>query len=158
MKKAQLKMMETIGVLLVFFVMLIIGLVFWNAHEKSSLAQAALEQQKSRAVEHALFVSFLPEIQCSRGGLPDDNCIDQLKLGAFTILSSEARGSDFYFPLFGFSTIRVVQYYPQMNVYLLYTRTNEAKQSKMQTQIPVTLFNPQTREHYFAVLYVDYYY
>ena len=67
MGKAQMKMFETISILVVFFLLLGIGLVLYTAFQKDASQESISMQQDARAARTARMLISLPEIQCSEG-------------------------------------------------------------------------------------------
>ena len=84
MKKAQVQMAETIGILFIFLILVALGVSFWFKIQSSSISQKTVELQELQAVEVVQIVSNLPEIQCSRLNEVEDNCFDEKKMIAFS--------------------------------------------------------------------------
>ncbi len=93
-------MTETIAILVVFFILLLFGLVFYGQYQKSSLAKQEERFFEGRAVVSSLKTNFMQEIRCEDE--PTGTCIDLYK---FDILRNKIAdpGSDysrFYSDLF----------------------------------------------------------
>ena len=73
-KKAQIQMMETIAVLLIFFVILIIGFIFYIRTAGFGQAQKVTKDQELQSIRVSQAISFLPELQCSSKNIIKDNC------------------------------------------------------------------------------------
>ena len=76
-KKAQMQMLETIGVIFIFFVLILFGSIFYFKFQEISFQNKQEELLAQSAMDTTLVTLFLPEIQCSRGDSEaEDNCID----------------------------------------------------------------------------------
>ncbi len=124
-QKAQMKMGETIMVLLAFFMLLGIGLVIYANFQKTSILRQASETFEREAVRIALKTAFYPEFACSEGGVVNENCFDIHKVRAFGKLSdlSEEGGGNEAFFLFHETELRdskiyIEQIFPPPNVEL----------------------------------------
>jgi len=121
-KKAQMQMMETIGVLFIFFILVLFGLVFFFKYQQASFQEKQEELVAARAMDTTLQTLFLPELQCSLGNTePEDNCVD---LGKLRALNQTMPGyiNDYYFNLFSFSRIYVTMVYPTNYTWVIYDR------------------------------------
>ena len=158
-RRAQIKMFETIAILVIFFILLMFGFMFYARVQKSSFALEREQTFVLQAVKVSQAIFFLPEVQCSRGrNIPESDCIDLLKLTAASeiILANNAD----YFNLLGYSNIYVEKIYPLdsgENTFILYDFPKNQDNGKISTQFPISLKNPITNKYYFAVLYVDIY-
>ncbi len=83
MKKAQLKMMETIAIMIVFFILLALGFGFWYKMTKASAVQEEEKLSALKIVQITQRAIFLPELQCSEKNVIRDSCFDKIKLGIF---------------------------------------------------------------------------
>ena len=79
-KKAQVKMFETIAVLVVFFMIILFGFMFYTRVQQTTFEAETEEQIILRAIDLSQNIFFLPEIQCI--GEHKIDCIDILKLDA----------------------------------------------------------------------------
>jgi len=115
-------MTETIAVLFIFFILIILGVVFYTKFQQVSIKQQSEELITGKALTTTMKVLFLPELTCSKGTAePEDFCFDLMKLrqaqspgGVFI------QNEDYYFNLFSYSTITVHQLYPESQEYILY--------------------------------------
>jgi hypothetical protein len=112
-KYGQAKMTETIAVLFIFFVLLMMGIVFYYKYQQVSFKEEEQKLLANRAMESTLTALFLPELQCTRGDAEaEDNCIDKLKLENFNdVVRSHL--NDYYFSMFSFAKITVFEVYPR---------------------------------------------
>ena len=81
-RKSQIHMLETIAVLAVFFILVILGFVFYTKMYKSGVEEEKEETIELSAVKIAQRAATLPELQCSENDVVRDNCVDRLKLYA----------------------------------------------------------------------------
>lgn len=157
-KKSQIQMLETIAVLFIFFVLLLIGFIFYTSVLKSSIETQKEESVQLIAIEVAQRASSLPELQCSEDNIVSDNCIDLIKLEtASTVI--QANDIHYYDRLL-FSTITVTRVYPLdpvKNKWTLYNRTLEEFSNKILTNIPISIFDPITNKKSFGVMTVELY-
>ena len=114
--KAQLQMTETVAVLIVFFILLMFGLLFYTRFQKSSLDEQRAEFASERSITISLTAMLLPELRCSKGdNVAIRDCIDMYKLDIAQQKMQQER--DYYFDLFGFGRITVEEYYPEQKVW-----------------------------------------
>ena len=111
-RSGQIRMAETIGVIFIFFVIILFGIIFYYKYSEV----AAKEQQEkllaTKAMDVTLKSLFLPELTCTRGEAePEDNCFDMMKLRAAEIVMPE-NFEEYYFNLFPNVRITVEQIYP----------------------------------------------
>ena len=110
--RGQIKMFETIAVLVVFFFLLVTGIAFYFGIQKSSIEKEQVRAVEISGLQTAIRVLNLPDLDCSVLGTRNENCIDKLKLNT---LSSMLRNESFvvdYFGGFGFSKVSVRQSWP----------------------------------------------
>ncbi len=151
--KAQIQMGETIAVLFVFFILIIMGMVFYTQYMKNDLQEKKEKSQSDKSVEIAQRLMFLPELECGNTCVSErSNCIDILKLEQAGNLMAE--NEKYYYDLFEFSEINVTQIYPDTTSWGLYSRSHETFKSSFETNIPVALCDPVTRRYSFGILTV----
>ena len=158
-KNAQIQMLETIAVLFIFFILILIGFVFYTNVLKGSIENQKEENVQLIAIEVAQRASSLPELQCSEDNIVSDNCIDLIKLET---ASSVIQANDIhYYDRLLFSTITVTRVYPKddfaANEWTLYDRPLEEFSNKILTNIPLSIFNPVTNKKSFGVMTVELY-
>ena len=152
-KKAQIQIGETIAVLFVFFILIIIGFIFYVKVIKGNIELEKEELSQLRSVGIAQRIMFLPEIQCSEDNIIIDNCIDILKLDSAQSLMKE--NEIYYYDLLEFSDVSILQIYPNEAKWDLYSRKTEDFKSKFVTNVPISLYDPTTRRHGFGVLTIE---
>jgi len=158
MKKAQIKMFETIGVLIVFFFLLVAGFVFYFNIQSSSLQKQLAQQTQLKSLKSAQRAVFLPELECSFVSVQRENCFDRYKLAVLQdVISKNTNIKNTYFKTFGYSNISVREVYPEGGVIDLYNNPPEEFSTALKSRLPVLLYDPVTRDSAFAVMEVTTY-
>ncbi len=162
-KKAQIKMFETIAVLLIFFILIGFGLIFYSKIQGQGFQAKTDENFELKAIQTAQLVSFLPELKCSSDGVPTKDCFDKLKVDALNEVLNNPQNKDikdgYYFDIFGFSNITIEQIYPsiQDNNWAIYEKIPDDYKAKSSIKIPISLYDAISREYGFGVLNIDVY-
>lgn len=155
-KKAQIQIGETIAVLFVFFILIAVGFMFYIKIIKGNLESEKEELSELRSIGIAQKVMFLPELQCSEDNVVTDNCIDLLKLEyAKNVMRDNAV---YYYDLLEFSEVNVSQLYPydsSMQNINVYSRQTGDFKNKFVTNVPISLYNPITKQHSFGMLTIQ---
>ncbi len=157
-KASQVQMLETIGVLIVFFVLIGMGLVFYYRMQSQSLQQEASEQASLRAVTIAQQVSYLPEVECSRNAESIENCIDIMKLQNAVVLMGQKR--NYYYDIFQHSKIVLEKIYPSpKSTFEIYDFPLPKDQltSQITIPVPIAIYDPSTDLNGFGVLKITVY-
>ncbi len=154
-KKSQLKIGESIFVLLIFFILLCIGLIFYAKVQSHISQQDAKEYNAKRAIDMALSVKFMPELQCTIQATEQFDCIDLLKLKAFAEMVNDPNKESYrryYATVYPNAKISVKQVYAPSGELLTdnlvlfdntYTSEGEAKGVDI-ISLPVTIYDPVT--------------
>ena len=152
-KKSQIQMFETMAVLIVFFILLGLGLIFYTKVVQSNLESDAAEASQGMSISVAQKVMFLPEIECSEDNVPKENCIDTEKLKAAAPLLMDNKNLN-YFDLFGFSLIKIEEIYPDNHGFGNLYERNDAPDYKNSfvTKVPVTLYDPINKLNKFGMI------
>ena len=152
-KNAQIQMLETIAVLFIFFILIVIGLIFYANVLKGSIELQKEESIQLNAIEVAQRASSLPELQCSEDNIVSDNCIDLIKLKVASRIMQE--NEVHYYDRLLFSKITVKEIYPNEQEWTLYDRPLEDFSNKITTNIPISLFDPIKNKNSFGVMNVE---
>lgn len=150
-------MFETIAVLLVFLLILGFGFGFYFFIAKAGAAREQFQFQQARAVENAQRLSTLPELDCTKQGVPTERCVDSLKAQLFTQALTDPEAQDFYFDTLGYSKFVLREVYPTRATYLLYDKKRAKDGGYSLTQVPVRFFNPINNTYSFGVIEVTSY-
>ena len=151
--KAQIQIGETIAVLFVFFILIIVGFIFYVKVIKDNLELEKDELSQLRSVGVAQRIMFLPEVQCSEDNIIIDNCVDVLKLGTAQDLMKE--NDVYYYDLLEYSNVSIIQIYPNEAKWNLYSRKTDEFKSKFVTNVPISIYDPVIRKHGFGVLTIE---
>lgn len=138
-RRSQIQLTETIAVLFIFFILLMVGIIFYYQYQKSAIKEKGKELAAARTIDTTLNLLFLPELLCSKGEAEaEDNCIDAMKLRSAQVTIPEHL-EEYYFSLFSFSNITVQVLYPKEEVYYLYDKKREPTKNYLPTFFVVTL-------------------
>lgn len=148
-------MLETIAVLLIFFILIVIGFIFYANVLRGNIEIQKEESVQLNAIKIAQRASSLPELQCSEDNIVSDNCIDIFKLQATSEIINNPENEIYYYDRLLFSRITVKEIYPQENDWELYNRPLEEFSNKIVTNIPISLFNPVSNKNSFGVMRVE---
>lgn len=152
--KAQIRMGETIAVLIIFFFLLGMGAIFYTQVQRTKVYSNIEETIAQDSIRISQIVSYLLEFQCSSENIVDDNCYDLYKIKAS--LGHINQNYDYYLPFLMDSEIVVEEIYPNPDSWVLYNNTNQ-KSAKIFTNIPISIYDPTTKKYAFGVLSVAYF-
>lgn len=160
-KKSQIKMTETIGILVIFFILLLFGLVFYAQYQKSSILKQEARFLEKRAVASSLKTIFLQEIRCEESETTG-TCIDLYK---FDILAgkieNDANYTTYYSNVFYGMNISVRNLVSPEEIILYESPITWTRKTNVQT--PIILRKTEIQDgrfktkDYFGVLNVDVY-
>ena len=151
-RKAQIQILETIAVLFIFFILIALGFIFYTKIFKSNLETEKEEFSQAKSVNIAQRAMFMPELQCSDDNIVKENCIDILKLQSAKQIIED---NIIYYDLLEFSDISISQIYPNTEEWKLYSKTTGDFRNNFTTNVPISLFNPITKEHGFGILTIQ---
>ncbi len=156
--RGQLKMFETIGVLIVFFFLLFTGSIFYFSAQKSALQKEKVKASEQYAFQIVLKALYLPELDCSFLVTQRDNCIDRIKMQKLSqlIAKNETVRNDYYTD-FGFADITVAEAYPGSTNWTLYANIPEEYFDKFVTQSPILIYDAWLNTYAFGVMEVAVY-
>jgi len=159
MKQAQIKMWTTIAVLIVFFIILMFGFIFYTQIERIGLEKSQREAEARRSIAVAQVVANLPELQCSLGTVEKGVCFDLYKILAFNTVATGGDAYIHYYNMFGYANITVRQIEPAGDNITIYENIGD-KKSFTAGYIPISLYNATNKgkEFSFGVVEVKSYY
>jgi len=152
-RKSQIKIGESVAVLMIFFILIIMGIIFWSRYSQMSATQQQETDIISKAIKTSQTVTFLPELQCSTLEVIKFSCFDLYKIRAMQELMADGDEMQYYFDSFSFSNITVYSIYPTTESWNLYDFTGGNISGYVTTQIPVAIYDPVTMK--FAFGYVN---
>jgi len=156
--RGQVKMFETVGVLVVFFFLLAIGSVFYFGAQQTSIERERTAASEQYALQIVLKTLYLPELDCSFLVTQKDNCIDKIKLAEMsTLLATSEQAQEDYFDEFGFAKITVTEAYPGNESTTLYENVPDEYTGQLSTQSPILLYNAFNDHYAFGVIEVNVY-
>jgi len=157
-KKGDLRSLETVAVLIIFFIILTFGMSFFFNFQKVSFKRSLEEFNEKRAISLAENTLLMPELSCSKLGAVK-LCIDEVKLSKASQILTQNR-ANFYFDLLGNAKITIKKVYPELNeqgttIYDFSSIQGESQTSI--TRIPITLYDPLADKNSFAYIEVTLY-
>lgn len=156
--RGQIKMFETVGVLVVFFFLLIIGTYFYFNAQASALQTEKLQANEQHALQIVLKALHLPELDCSFLVTQRDNCIDAIKLDKLsTMLAENDALQERYFTTFGNARISIAEAYPGNASTTLYENQPAEYTGAIASHNPILLYHPWTNTYAFGVIEVTVY-
>jgi hypothetical protein len=158
MKKSQIKIGESVAVLMIFFVLVIVGIIFWSRYTQVEIKGQQETDVLSRAIKVSQTVTFLSELQCSTLEVIKFSCFDFYKINAVQDLLTNPSNHDenrtnYYFDIFGFSNITVHSIYPKDQSWNIYDNPGGNFTGYVSTQVPVSILDPINNTFSFG--YVD---
>ncbi len=137
--KAQIKMIETIGVLVVFFILILFGVVFYAQYQKASIREQKDAVVVKRAVTTSLKTFYLPELRCTKAfDVSFTACVDIHKAEIFKDNINE--DYNFYTNIFGKSHI-YLQNLMKNETIQFYNGTPAEWTKKIPIKFPVSIYD-----------------
>jgi len=156
MRKAQIKIGESIAVLMIFFILVVVGIIFWSRYSQVQLAGQQETSLQSTAISLSQTVTFLSELQCSTLQVIQFSCFDLYKIQAmkyYLMDNPDVNRTNYYFDVFGFSNITVYSIYPTERSWNVYDFTGGNITGYISTQVPVSILDPIN--NVFSFGYID---
>lgn len=158
--KSQVKMGETMAILVIFFFLVIFGFSFYT-----NVQEVSYEKQKKVALDLRIIklyqgASFMSEFQCSFKDITVENCYDSYKLRAFeNIIENEPGMEEYYTVMFGKSEINVKEIYPGSSSYRIYSNPmyEEEYLFKEEVAIPISIYNATSKSFSVGLLNITVY-
>lgn len=155
--KSQIRMFETVAVLVVFFFLLMAGSMFYFSAQKSSIVKEAVRAADQSALQVVLKSLYLPELDCSFMKTPRENCVDMLKVDELSKLLKNDTVRQDYFSEFGFAVINISMIYPRGDYIVVYNNTPSEYKDARVTQSPILMYDPFSDEYRFGIIEVKVY-
>lgn len=145
-KRGQVKFGENVAIMIIFFILLAMGLLFYGAWQKGSIKESIQEQFTKEAIRIALTVSHLPEVVCSQDNYIIENCFDEYKVRSLErLIISDDESFLNYEALFHDSNITITKIFPYRETFNLYDNSPEEFVEVVPTYIPIILKDPRER-------------
>jgi hypothetical protein len=154
-RKSQMKMFETIIVLVVVFIMAIFALVYYNGQQQKDVQKMQEDAKKLQAMEIMKVANYLPELQCAKDNIETTNCVDIIKASAFSEISMENKL--YYNNLFSKSNITLVELYPGSRSWTLYYNPPAKKASIQKNFVPILLYDPVSGRNSAGMIVIEVY-
>jgi len=154
MKKAQIRIGETISVLFIFLVIVILGFTFYIRIQRTTIEGDIERTSDARAIEITQMASFISALQCSSKNIVTNNCFDIMKLESFSAVVE--RNKNYFFDEFLYSTLEVEKIYPDKSYWLIYNNT-PGDTTALFTAVPILLYNATEKKYNAGILKVTYY-
>lgn len=141
LKQGQVQNMETISVTIIIIILIVLGLVYFADLQFLSVESQIEEQQRQRAISIAQSAANMDEVSCVQFAAPSPNCMDYHSIKSMNASMSDESFEDYYFPLFGFSTIEVEIYKDDPENHTLYNVSREQNSSAFRRTLPILIEN-----------------
>jgi len=161
--KSQVQMMETIGVLFIFFILIGFGFKFYGVIIQKNYEREKFENFQLQTIQAAQYVSFMPELKCSEDIVKErEDCIDILKLIEAKNIIANKKAE--YYDSFGYASISITQIYPSnypailgTPPWIIYENTlsEDKLADKSIIRIPIALLNPKNSHTYLGIVEVE---
>jgi hypothetical protein len=156
-KNAQVQMGETIAIMFVFFLLIIVGVVFYVRISTTSTYRTSAEQFERQSVEITQTISFLPELQCSESNVVTPNCFDFYKMEAMSQLVNDPKVRAFYLRDLGKATVYINTVYPEEANFTVYDNHDTNYTDASLTHIPISVYDSVNDKYNFGVMVVTIY-
>ncbi len=163
LNKGQIRMGETIAVLLIFFVLLILAFFFFSSIQAATTKGAISVNLQEQGIKVTQIASYLPELQCSTENIVPTsfNCVDLEKARAASNVVRNLTNRDFYTSTFGYAniTLEVINVQTSNNLastqeITIYDVVKPNYKSASLFPVPVSVLDPKNSTTYFGILKV----
>ena len=155
MKKAEIRMFESIATIFVFFILLVFGMMFYSRMQEANYSSKLEELKQVRIVELAERIKNLPELECSSNAVLQQDCLDLIKVEKIPIIMAESSDiSDIYYDLIEYGNISIEEIYPEAHTYQIYERHKQGENISRTVFMPIGLYDANTEFTHFGVLVV----
>lgn len=160
-RKAQIKMGETIAILVIFFFLLVFGLSFYMNFFLRNVEKTAHEFSELEAIEVVQKTVYLPELQCTDMDVQIDSCFDLYKIQVLKeILENEDPGNKViwseYVSILGRSSLSIKPVYPSGPAVVVFDNTLADYTYKPVIYVPISLYNATSDTYSLGILNITY--
>ncbi len=148
---------ETVAILFIFFILLIIGAVFYMNISRGSMAKQIEESYELKAIEQAQTITFLPELQCTESNVVRASCFDIYKIQGMALVRQSPEAFLLYSKEFENTEIRILQIYPAGGNYTIYSNPKPDFTSAPVSYISISIYNASADSYAFGVLEITNY-
>lgn len=142
-------------VLVIFFILLVFGLVFYARFSETSAQDSYRETMIMHAMDATERFQYSPEVLCSRVSVGSDtNCFDLLKLKGFERLFEDEEKEVQYGKYYPNNLVEVHIIYPEdfQDEFVLFDTTDGDSFNSETSFMPAVFFNATSDERYFGYL------
>jgi hypothetical protein len=150
--RAQLKMAESIMVLVIFIFLVAFGLIVYFMFARSGLKEQADKQADLDALKIAMKIQHLPEIQATEYNVEGVYTVDVTKLDAIASVGGRS-----YRKMFPKTVLSVTEFYPSFSTKHVYGDSPLTWKSQRFFPLPVAIFDPRTDKYSMGYLNVTVY-
>jgi len=158
-RKAQMKMIESILVMVIFFFLLVFGIAFYAGFSSKSGDKRRGESTDIKLMQTAQRVHYMPELQCTKDGTEVvADCFDMIKADAFkTFAANNSRYSKLYYN----TMINITQLYPNNGIItstMIYNNSGLKNPNLEFFYLPITLYDATENSYSFGIATIGVYY
>jgi hypothetical protein len=157
MKKGQFKTGETIIVLIIFFILLAGGMIFYAKIGQYTTAKKIEEFEELAAIQIEQRIRSMAEIVCTIDASVIFDCYDLSKIDALRLVAAE---ESLYYGtvIFRNAAVTVTSVYPNSDEIILYNYEYADEASAVEPfRTPVTLYNPKDDTYNFGYITIEVY-
>ncbi len=152
-KKGQIKLGESMAIIVIFFFLIVFGLSFYMRVQKHSFDEKRSANLDLKTIQLVQQTIFIPEIQCTQKNVGMENCFDVMKLRALiSLIDEDPDARLYYYDLMGFSEINITPIYPDGPTIEFYNNPKEDADTITSTKMAVTLYDAATGKYSFGIL------
>ena len=152
-RKGQIQVFETMAVLVIFFILIFIGFIFYGRMVRTDIGKESYQLSQLKSISTAQKVMFFPELQCSDDSLVKENCIDRLKLDSAAKVMRD--NELYYYDMLEFSEINISTIYQNEQKWTIYSRKPETFKSRFITNVPVLIYDPLAKRNDFGIITIE---
>jgi hypothetical protein len=159
--KGQVQIMEVVVVLIVFFMLIGFGMLFFTGFLREKTTQEVAYTESLELAERAKIVSSLSELHCSLRGDEQYACIDMYRAEAFANQIREPENRRHYAEIFSGYRARITCIYPEdcverLNGVTLFDYTAKKNQGAVVPFVlPIIINDPVERKNYYGELTLE---
>ena len=153
-KRAQIKMFESIGVLLIFFFLVGFGIQFYTNLQIQDLEDAQRKFNEISSIELASKVLNFPQLSCTQNNVRKPTCVDLYKIEVWD--DTEGLRS-FLVSEFPSANITIKQLYPTVQDISIYSQQPDVPENELEvilTNLPITIYNASSKTYNYGLLEV----
>lgn len=148
--KGQLRLFESIAVLLVLFFLFAFGMQYYGAYQHSQLERMGQQFSQIDSIKISTKVIGSPYLVCSDLNIRSGLCVDLYKMRALKEFD------DVELEL-GMTTITIVKTYPIEERVVVYNRTPTSYRNKITSHFPVIINDPFDFKNAFGFILIEIY-